>query len=205
MIRTPLVQTGCFLIAMAALLVGAKSATAADVPDTFQVKFETTKGDFIVEAHREWAPQGVDRFHALVESGFFNDAGFFRVVPGFMVQFGINGDPEVQKKWREAPIKDDPVTKSNTRGMVTFATAGPNTRTSQLFINYRDNSFLDKQGFAPFGQVIKGMEVVDKINSEYREQPNQGQIQTRGNEYLKKQFPRLDFIKKATIIKPESE
>ncbi len=118
-----------------------------------------------------------------------------------MVQFGINGDPKVQAKWREAVIQDDPVTKSNTRGMVTFATSGPNSRTTQMFINFKDNSFLDNQGFSPFGKVDEaGMKIVDKINSEYREQPSQGGIQRQGNAYLKENFPRLDYIKKATIV-----
>lgn len=169
-------------------------------PDTFKVKFNTTKGSFTVEATRSMSPNGADRFYNLVKSGYFKDIGFFRVVPGFMVQFGIHGDPKVSAAWREANISDDPVKGSNTRGTVTFATAGPNTRTTQLFINYGNNTFLDGQGFSPFGKVTEGMDVVDKINSEYRETPNQGAIQMRGNEYLKKNFSNLDYIKSATIV-----
>lgn len=181
---------------------------AADekAPDTFQVKFETTAGDFTMDVTREWAPKGADRFYNAVKSGFYDDARFFRVVPNFMVQFGINGDPKVQAKWRVDTIQDDPVTKSNTRGMVTFATAGPNTRTTQLFVNFKDNSFLDRQGFAPFAMVSEeGMKIVDKINDEYREKPSQAQIQSRGNEYLKASFPKLDYIKKAKIVEKKKE
>ncbi|HLX71270.1 MAG TPA: peptidylprolyl isomerase [Verrucomicrobiae bacterium] len=169
-------------------------------PDTFKVRFDTTKGAFTVEVTRSLAPNGADRFYNLVKSGYFKDIGFFRVVPGFMVQFGIHADPKVAAAWREANIQDDPVKGSNTRGTITFATAGPNTRTTQLFINYGNNTFLDGQGFSPFGKVTDGMEVVDKINSEYGENPNQGRVQTEGNAYLKKGFPNLDYIKSATIV-----
>ena len=169
-------------------------------PDTFQVLFETTKGNFTVEVNRSWSPNGADRFYELVTSGFYNDAGFFRVVPGFVVQFGLNADPAVQKKWSDAKIKDDPVVSSNKRGSVTFAMAGPNTRTSQLFINYADNSRLDELGFSPFGTVTQGMDVVDKINSEYGERPSQGRITAQGNNYLKTAFPNMDFITKATVV-----
>jgi|SRR6185312_1322180 len=190
--------------------VETKPAAAADLtnpskltekaPDTFKVKFDTTKGSFTVEVTRSLAPNGADRFYNLVKAGYFKDIGFFRVVPGFMVQFGIDGDPKISAAWREANIQDDPVKGSNTRGTITFATAGPNTRTTQLFINYGNNTFLDGQGFAPFGKVTEGMDVVDKINSEYRENPNQGAIQMQGNEYLKKSFPNLDYIKSATLL-----
>lgn len=169
-------------------------------PDTFKARFDTTKGAFTVEVTRSLAPNGADRFYNLVKSGFFKDTEFFRVVPGFMVQFGIHGDPKVAAAWRTANISDDPVKASNTRGMVTFATAGPNTRTTQLFINYGNNTFLDGQGFSPFGKVTDGMDVVDKINSESGEHPNQMLIQTQGNAYLKKEFPNLDYIKSATIV-----
>lgn len=169
-------------------------------PDSFKVKFDTSKGAFTVEITRSLAPNGVDRFYNLVNAGYFKDTEFFRVVPGFMVQFGIHGDPKVAAAWRDAKIPDDPVKASNTRGAITFATAGPNTRTTQLFINYGNNTFLDGQGFAPFGKVIDGMDVVDKINSESGERPNQMLIQTQGNTYLKKAFPNLDYIKSATIV-----
>lgn len=169
-------------------------------PDTFKVKFDTTKGSFTVEVTRSMSPNGADRFYNLVKSGFFKDTAFFRVVPGFMVQFGIHGDPKISAAWRDANIQDDPVKGSNTRGTITFATAGPNTRTSQLFINYGNNTFLDGQGFSPFGKVTEGMDVVDKINSESGERPNQGAIQMQGNEYLKKSFPNLDYIKSAALL-----
>jgi peptidyl-prolyl cis-trans isomerase A (cyclophilin A) len=149
------------------------------VGDEFRVKFETSKGDFVLQVHPSWAPRGAARFRELVEAGFYDDTRFFRVVPGFMVQFGLNGDPKVQDKWRNANLPDDPVRQSNTPGMVTYAMAGPNTRTTQIFINYGDNSQLDGQGFSPFAQVISGMEVVRAINSEYGEQPDQGRIQSR--------------------------
>lgn len=176
------------------------SKLTATAPETFKAQFETTKGKFTVEVTRALAPNGADRFYNLVKSGYFKDAEFFRVVPGFMVQFGIHGDPAVSAKWREANITDDPVKTSNARGTITFATAGPNTRTTQLFINFADNAFLDGQGFSPFGKVIEGMDVVDKINSESGERPNQGQIQMEGNAYLKKEFPNLDAINSASIV-----
>ena len=149
----------------------------------------------MVLVHRAWAPRGADRFYNLVKYGFFDDCRFFRVVPRFMVQFGINGDPAVQGPWRDANLTDDPATHSNKRGTMTFANAGPNSRSSQVFINFRDNTFLDEQGFAPFGAV-------DKINAEYGERPEQGAIQQQGNAYLTQAFPRLDYVKKATIEKP---
>jgi peptidyl-prolyl cis-trans isomerase A (cyclophilin A) len=175
-------------------------------PETFKAQFDTTKGKFTVEVTRALAPNGADRFYNLVKSGYFTDIAFFRVIPGFMCQFGINGDPAVSAKWREASIQDDPVKGSNSRGTITFATAGPNTRTTQLFINFGDNTGLDRQGFSPFGKVTEGMDVVDKINSEYGEGapngrgPGQGRIQGEGNAYLKKDFPNLDYIKSASII-----
>jgi len=178
----------------------------AKAPETFKAQFDTTKGKFTVEVTRSLAPNGADRFYNLVRSGYFTDIAFFRVIPGFMCQFGIHGDPNVSAKWREANIADDPVKGSNTRGAITFATAGPNTRTAQLFIDFGNNVGLDGQGFSPFGKVIEGMDVVDKINSEYGEGapngngPNQGRIQMEGNTYLKKDFPNLDYVKSATIV-----
>jgi len=169
-------------------------------PDTFKALFDTTKGKFTVEVTRALAPNGADRFYNLVKSGYFTDIAFFRVVPGFMVQFGIHGDPAVSAKWREANIADDTVKGSNARGTITFATAGPNTRTTQLFINFGNNTGLDGQGFSPFGKVTSGMDVVDKINAEYGENPNQGRIQMQGNAYLKPGFPNLDYIKSASIV-----
>lgn len=170
-------------------------------PATYKVRFDTTAGPFVVTVTRAWAPRGADRFYNLVQNGYFDGAGFFRVVPGFMVQFGINGDPAIQRHWANANLQDDPVTQSNTRGKITFANRGPNSRTTQVFINFGNNAGLDKQNFAPFGEVTTGMDVVDKINAQYREQPQQPRIQAEGNAYLKKEFPKLDFIKKATIEK----
>jgi peptidyl-prolyl cis-trans isomerase A (cyclophilin A) len=168
-------------------------------PATYNARFETSVGPFVVQVHREWAPKGADRFYNLVKNGFYDGARFFRVLPNFMAQFGINGDPSVQRAWRAANITDDPVTQSNRRGSITFATAGPGTRTTQVFINFANNARLDRDGFAPFGEVVSGMEVVDKINAEYKQMPDQGRIQAQGNGYLNREFPRLDYIKKAAI------
>jgi peptidyl-prolyl cis-trans isomerase A (cyclophilin A) len=174
-------------------------------PATYKVKFDTSKGAFVVEVHRDWAPNGADRFYNLVKNGFYNDARFFRVISDFMVQFGINGNPQISKVWRDANIKDDPVKASNKRGMITFATAGPDTRTTQVFVNFGNNAGLDDQGFAPFGQVVSGMDAVDALYSGYGEGapqghgPNQGIVQSMGNAYLEKAFPKLDYIKTATI------
>lgn len=179
-------------------------AESKPAPDQFRVKFECSCGDFVVEVNREWAPNGVDRFHDLVSQGFYNECRFFRVVPGFVVQFGMNGDPAVHAKWQDAVIKDDKVTQSNKRGYITFASRGPDTRTSQVFINFDDNERLDGLGFAPFGKVVEGMDVVDKINAQYGQKPDQGLITEKGNEYLKSEFPKMDFVKKATILKAES-
>jgi peptidyl-prolyl cis-trans isomerase A (cyclophilin A) len=174
-------------------------------PATFKAKFDTSKGPFVVEVKRDWAPNGADRFYNLVKNGFYDNTRFFRVIPGFMVQYGINGDPKVAAAWRDANIKDDPVKQSNARGMMTFATAGPNTRTTQVFINFGKNDFLDGQGFSPVGKVVSGMDVVDSLYGGYGEGapngngPNQGLIQQQGNAYLEQQFPKLDYVKKATI------
>ena len=170
-------------------------------PATYKARFDTSAGPFVVTVTRAWAPNGADRFYNLVKNGFFDGTRFFRVVPNFMVQWGIQGDPDIQRNWANANIPDDPVKQTNNRGFITFATRGPNTRTTQVFINFKSNAFLDKQGFAPFGEVTEGMAVVDKINSEYGENPNQGNIQNQGNAYLNKQFPNLTFVKKATIEK----
>jgi peptidyl-prolyl cis-trans isomerase A (cyclophilin A) len=179
----------------------APSKLTEKAPDTFKVRFDTTKGAFTVEVTRADSPNGADRFYNLVKSGYFKDIAFFRVVPGFMVQFGIHGDPKIAGAWREANIPDDAVKSSNTRGMLTFAKTGmPNSRSTQLFINFGNNTFLDGQGFSPFGKVTDGMDVVDKINSDSGERPDQMRIQTEGNAYLKKSFPNLDYIKSATIV-----
>ena len=208
--------TSLFLGLGLATAQDAKPAVAADfanpakltekAPDAFKAQFETTKGKFTVEVTRSLSPNGADRFYNLVKSGYFKDVAFFRVIKGFMCQFGIHGDPAVSAKWRPANIQDDPVKGSNTRGTITFATAGPNTRTTQFFINFGDNANLDGMGFSPFGKVTEGMDVVDKINGEYGEGaprgrgPDQGRVQQEGNAYLKKDFPNLDYIKSATIL-----
>lgn len=174
-------------------------------PAEYRAMFDTSAGPFVILVHRDWAPKAADRFYNLVKYGFFDNSRFFRVVPNFMVQFGLNGDPAIQGPWTSANIPDEPAKQSNRRGLITFATAGPNTRTTQVFINFKDNTFLDQQGFTPFGEVVSGMEAVQKINAEYGEQPVQPLIQRQGNAYLIKAFPRLDFVKKATIEKPPAK
>ncbi len=208
-------------LGLAALLLAAGPASAQDrgkealmnpadanetAPDTFRAQFDTTKGTFTIEVTREWAPLGADRFYNLVKRGYYDEVRFFRVLSGFMAQFGISGDPELNTLWREARIQDDPVRESNRRGYVSYAMAGPNTRTTQLFINYGNNSGLDSQGFSPFGQVVEGMDVVDDLYSGYGEGapngrgPSQGLLQTQGNPYLIENFPDLDYINQATIV-----
>ncbi len=181
----------------------------AQAPPVYKARFDTSAGIFVVEVHRDWAPHGADRFYNLVKNGFYDGCRFFRVVPGFMVQWGMNGDPAIQRVWTTANLTDDPVKQSNLRGYVTFAQAGvPNTRSTQVFVNFRDNTTLDHyppQGFAPFGKVVSGMDVVDKLYGGYGDGPpqgtgpDQGLLRSQGNAYLEKQFPKLDYIKKATI------
>lgn len=183
------------------------TALTEQAPANYKARFDTSKGVFVVEVRRDAAPNGADRFYNLVKSGYFDNVRFFRVVSGFMVQFGIHGDPKVSAKWRNANIQDDPVKVSNARSFVTFATSGPNSRTTQVFINFADNGALDGQGFSPFGKVISGMNVVDALYAAYGEGaprgtgPDQGRLQLEGNAYLAKSFPKLDYIKKATIEK----
>jgi peptidyl-prolyl cis-trans isomerase A (cyclophilin A) len=172
----------------------------AKAPAVFKAKFTTSTGDFVVEVHRDWAPLGADRFYNLVKYGYFTNAAFFRVVPGFVVQFGLSADPALNKVWKTATIQDDPVVQSNKRGNLVFATAGPNTRTTQLFINFGDNSRLDRMGFAPFGSVVEGMDVVDKIYAVYGEMPRQDLITEQGDAYLKANFRDIDRIKLARIV-----
>jgi peptidyl-prolyl cis-trans isomerase A (cyclophilin A) len=170
-------------------------------PATFRAKLTTTKGDVIIEVTRAWAPNGADRFYNLVRAGFFTDAAFFRTIAGFMTQFGLSARPEVSKAFSDANLKDDPVKESNTRGRVTFAqTSAPNSRTTQLFINYGNNARLDADRFAPFGEVVEGMSVVDSFYSGYGEQPDQGSIQSQGKAYLDRNYPKLDRILTATIV-----
>src|SRR5438132_744430 len=208
------------ILAAASLLMGQAGTNAAlknpaslkeMAPAVFKVDFDTSAGEFVVEVHRDWAPNGADRFYNLVKNGFFDNARFFRVISGFMVQFGLNGDPAISAVWRDARIPRDPVKEGNKRGNITFAMQGgpngPDTRTTQMFINFGDNSQLDSSGFAAFGKVTKGMDVVDKIYSGYGEGapsgrgPEQGRVQAEGNAYLTKDFPKMDYIKKTTIGK----
>jgi peptidyl-prolyl cis-trans isomerase A (cyclophilin A) len=183
------------------------AALTEKAPATYKARFDTSKGVFVIQVTRDWAPNGADRFYNLVKNGFYDDARFFRVISGFMVQFGINGDPALSPAWRVATIRDDQVKQSNGKGFVTFATSGPNSRTTQVFINFGDNAGLDRQGFAPFGQVVSGMDVVEKLFAGYGEGapsgrgPDQTRVQREGNAYLNKDFPKLDTIKKATIEK----
>ena len=185
--------------------LGNPAALTEQAPATYKARFDTSKGVFVIDVRREWAPIGADRFYNLVKNGFYDENRFFRVISGFMVQFGINGNPQVSTPWRNAQIKDDPVKQSNKRGFITFATSGPNSRTTQVFINFGDNSRLDGSGFASFGQVSSGMNVVDQLYADYGEGapqgrgPNQGRMQSEGNAYLTKDFPNLDFVRKATI------
>ena len=178
---------------------------AQQAPDSFRARFSTTKGDFVIAVHRAWAPLGADRFYNLVRSGYYDGVRVFRVLPGFMAQFGIHGDTAVTSAWRVRTIPDDQMRRSNQRGLVTFATAGPGTRTTQVFINYRDNSRLDGMGFAPFGEVVEGMAVVDSLYSGYGEGapngrgPDQMRMHIEGEKYLARQFPKLDKIKTARV------
>lgn len=182
------------------------SSLKDQAPETYKAKFTTTKGDFVIQVTRAWAPLGADRFYNLVKYGFFTDASFFRVLPGFVVQFGLSAKPTINQAWSHAAIKDDPVTQSNKPGYVTFATAGPNTRTTQVFIDLGDNERLDADGFAPFGQVTEGIDVVEKLYSGYGEGapqgngPDQGRIESEGKAYLDQNFPQLDSIKSAVIV-----
>jgi peptidyl-prolyl cis-trans isomerase A (cyclophilin A) len=176
------------------------SSLSETAPEVFRARFESSKGPFVIEVTRAWAPLAADRFYNLVKHGFYDGTRFFRVRPGFMAQFGLNGDADIQRVWQTAPLRDDPVTQKNVRGFVSFTTENrPQSRFTQIFINYADNSYLDKDGFAPFGQVVSGMEVVDRLFAYPREQePDQRRILREGNEYLK-EFPQLDYVKKATI------
>jgi len=188
------------------------AATAAALRETapaaFRVRFETSAGSFTVAVHRDWAPLGADRFYNLARSGYFDGVRFFRVLPGFVAQFGMHGDPAVTRAWFTQRFPDDPVRHTNARGTVTFATSGPDSRTTQLFINYGDNAPLDARGFAPLGEVVEGMEVVDRFYAAYGEGapqgrgPDQGRIRTEGNAYLERDYPRLDYVKRATVLIP---
>ena len=181
------------------------AALTAKAPALFKAKLDTTKGVIVIEVHRDWSPLGADRFYNLVSNGFFDGVRFFRVIPNFMAQFGINGNPAVNAAWDKVDLKDDPGGKqSNTRGTISYGNTGqPNSRGTQVFINYKDNSFLDAQRFTPFGTVVEGMEVADKLNAEYGSNPQnqQGKIVTEGNKFLIANFPKLDYVKTATVVK----
>ena len=176
------------------------AALTERAPARFEAAFDTSKGRFVIDVHREWAPIGADRFYNLVKHGFFDDVRFFRVIEGQLAQFGMHGDPAVQDAWRDADVRDDRVTHGNTRGSVSFASRGPNTRTTQLFVNLSDNTAYDRLGFAPFAEVVAGMDVVDSLYSGYEQRPDQGLISEQGNAYLTREFPNLDYIRKAAII-----
>ncbi len=200
------------MLAASALSCAAQTASQgpAPTPDVYRVKFETSKGDFTIEVTKAWAPLGAARFYKLVQKKFFDNARFFRVISGFMVQFGIPADPAMNAGWPS--LRDDKVTQSNARGTITYAMAGPNTRTTQLFINFANNAALNGQGFAPFGKVVEGMEVVDKIYSGYGDMPAMGgrgpdpeKIQQLGNKYLEAGFPKLDYIKTARVVPADAK
>ena len=224
-----LIVLAAFLVSCTAVSSGGKNSSGSRslllspdapemnrrAPDFFQVRFETTKGDILIEVHRDWAPRGADRFYNLVRAGYYNDDRFFRIKQGYWVQFGINGDPTISKLWRGKTIPDDPRRESNVRGTVAYAFAVPNGRTTQVFINLRDNSTThDPEPFVPFGKVVEGMDVADALNAEYGEAAGggirggkQAPLFEMGNVYLERNFPLLDYIKRATIVKsaaPES-
>lgn len=209
------IQALVFSVVVASVPIAASAQSLKDpaslkeqAPATYRVRLDTSAGPVVIQVTREWAPLGADRFYNLVKNGFYDGARFFRVLSGFMAQVGMNGDPAIQKVWGRANFNDDPVKGSNKRGFVTFAKTGaPNSRSTQFFINYGDNSFLDKQGFAPFGEVVEGMAAVDKFHSYGKNEPDQTRITNEGNAYLNKEYPKLDFIKKATIeaAKPEKK
>ena len=216
-VRMPRLACLIVTVALAGVSLGADQGGAAALKDpaslketapaTFKVNFDTSAGPFVIEVRRALSPNGADRFYNLVKAGFYDGVRFFRVIPNFMVQFGIHGDPAVSAAWRNARIAVDPVKTSNKRGFITYAMGGtPDTRTTQVFINFKDNANLDALGFAPFGEVVTGMDVVDKIfpvgeGAPRGPGPDQGKIQQEGNAYLTKDYPKLDFIKKATIAK----
>jgi len=193
--------------ARAALMEPASAAMREPAPPVFRVRFETSKGDFVVEVHRAWAQRGADRFYNLVRNGFYDGQRFFRVRAGYIAQFGLSGDPAITRVWKDATIPDDPVLRGNTRGSLAYAMTGPNTRSTQVYVNLADNSHLDAQGFAPFGEVVSGMDVVDSLYAGYGESAGggmrggkQGRIEAGGNAYLTREFPRLDYISRAVLL-----
>ena len=206
MVNLLMVRRTLVLLALTALTLVAQPSSAQvtdqQAPATFRARFETSQGPFVVEVYREWAPLGADRFYTLVKRGFYDGARFFRVLSGFMAQFGLSGDPKIQGEYAAANLLDEPAKQSNLRGFVSFAKeSAPNTRYTMVFINYKDNSYLDADGFAPFGQVVVGMEIVDKLYGGYGRTnvPDQRRIKSEGNAYLTAEYPKLDFIKAARI------
>lgn len=211
--RNGLLLAAAFLLAMPACSSSAgypadAPAAREAAPDSFRVRFQTSEGDFVVAVHRAWAPLGADRFFDLVRRGFFDEQRFFRVRPGYIAQFGLHGDPRVSAVWKERTIPDDPVRRSNARGTLAFAMTGPGTRTTQVFVNLVDNPQLDPQGFAPFARVVEGMEVVDRLYGGYGEEAGgsiragkQLPIEAEGNAYLQREFPELDWIRRARMEK----
>jgi peptidyl-prolyl cis-trans isomerase A (cyclophilin A) len=183
--------------------VPARTAPVGPAPDSFRVSFETTRGNFAVEVTRAWSPKGADRFYDLAAEGFFDENRFFRVLPGFIAQFGVNDDKKLNEQWESKTITDEPAKESNTHGTLVFASDGPNSRSHQLFINLADNPNLDKKGFTPIGRVVEGMSVADSIYSGYGETPSYHLIATLGNSYLKRMFSKLDYIKTARIVGPQ--
>ena len=207
-IVTDAVAVALFVVVGACGTTGAQGSGALrnpeklteQAPPRFRAAFDTSKGRFVMDVHREWAPIGVDRFYNLVKNRFFDEVRFFRVIAGGLVQFGMHGDPAVQGAWRNAAVKDDPVKHGNVRGTVSFANRGRDTRTTQLFINLRDNSFYDQLGFAPFAEVVSGLEIVDSLFSGYAQEPDQVFIDAEGNAYLAREFPKLDYVKKTEVV-----
>jgi peptidyl-prolyl cis-trans isomerase A (cyclophilin A) len=182
--------------------VPATTVSVGPAPDSFRVAVETSRGNFVIEVKRALSPKGADRFHDLVAAGFFDDNRFFRVLPGFIAQFGVNNDRKINEMWEAKTIADEPVLGKNTRGTIVFASDGPNSRSHQFFVNLADNANLDKQGFTPFGKVVEGMSVVDSIYSGYGDKPNYHLLATLGNSYLTRMFPKLDYIKTAKLVLP---
>jgi peptidyl-prolyl cis-trans isomerase A (cyclophilin A) len=195
-----------FITALLLTACHKETPKAVVVPQVFRVKFQTSQGDFVVEAHRAWAPHGVDRFHELVSMKYFDQGRFFRVVPGFIAQFGVHRKFDVHEKWRTMFIADDPPQRKNLRGMLAYAKSDPGTRATEIFINLVDNKALDDQGFVPFAQVVQGMDVVDKFYAGYGEMRPEGKyidptrVEGEANEYLVQRFPRLDFIVHADFL-----
>jgi peptidyl-prolyl cis-trans isomerase A (cyclophilin A) len=198
--------SGLFAVILAGLTGCQKQEPKVIVPEVFRVKFQTSQGDFVVEATRAWAPHGVDRFHELIRKRYFDQSRFFRVVAGFIAQFGVHRDFNVHETWRQFFIVDDPRKEKNMRGTLAFAQSGPNTRATEIFINLADNPMLDEQGFVPFGLVVEGMDVVDKFYSGYGEvrpvgkEIDPGRVEEEANEYLVPRFPKLDYVKRAIFV-----